>query len=227
LTAPRVNPSCRAGPDTSVFLTHLRHNWFEIPQRPSHSPSRPCRGIRSCRSEMWRAALPRYHDCRRGWSNKRREFVPFDWVARRLADRRGGRSDPDEAAHRVWASLPRVNVEHLSRAARHSSMPLLALGWTTATHIVDRLPWNPLIQLSRKKRPLPAVEVVALAPDVLLRPAMVLLRHCRRRTGTIQSWVQVIYPVGPAMSRRAWRGQAVYHGFTQLNTASLSSGSPC
>src|ERR1700757_60904 len=117
----------------------------------------------SFRSEA-RESRPCLDDCRRGSRMKRREFVSL--ISGAAAWPIAARAQRSSAMRRiaVVGSLAPDDVEAVARSAAFEQA-LAALGWTKGNTIAIDYRWIGVNPTLAEKT---AVEVVALAPDVLL-----------------------------------------------------------
>src|SRR5258706_11289902 len=144
---------------------------------------------------------------------KRREFVTLiggaaAWPIAGRAQRSGWKRGIV-----VVGQLAPRDVETVARSAAFEQA-LAALGWTKGDTIAIDYRWigfNPA--LAEKT----AVEVVALAPDVLLASSNGVIAPLSKATGTIPIvMVQVIDPVGSGYVESMARPGGNITGFTQL-----------
>ena len=145
---------------------------------------------------------------------KRREFVTLIGVA--AAWPIAARAQQSRAKRRivVIGALAPGDVETVARSAAFEQA-LAALGWTKGDTIAIDYRWigdvNPA--LAEKT----AVEVVALAPDVILASSNVVIASLSKATGTIPIvMVQVIDPVGSGYVESMARPGGNITGFTQF-----------
>jgi len=154
---------------------------------------------------------------------KRREFVTL--VGGAAAWPIAARAQRSGAIRRiaVVGGLAPDDVETVARSAAFEQA-LAALGWKKGNTIAIDYRWIG-DNLALEKT---AVEVVALAPDVLLASSNIVIAALSKATGTIPIVMcRSSTQSGRAMSR-AWRGQAVISPASHnSNTASLVSGSTC
>src|ERR1700756_5260509 len=160
-----------------------------------------------------RESRPCLDDCRRGGRMKRREFVTLiggaaAWAIAARAQRSG-------ATRRiaVVGALAPDDVETVKRSAAFEQA-LAALGWTKGETIAIDYHWIANdTALARKA----AVEVVALAPDVLLGSSNIVIEQLSKATGTIPIvMVQVVDPVGSGYIESMARPGGNITGFTQF-----------
>ncbi|WP_024520754.1 ABC transporter substrate-binding protein [Bradyrhizobium sp. Tv2a-2] len=144
---------------------------------------------------------------------KRREFVSLigvaaAWPIAALAQRLG-------AMRRivVVGALAPDDVETVKRSAAFEQA-LAALGWTKGGTIAIEYHWIANDTALAQKT---AVEVVALAPDVLLASSNIVIEQLWKATGTIPIvMVQVIDPVGSGYVESMARPGGNVTGFTQF-----------
>jgi len=144
---------------------------------------------------------------------KRREFVTLIGVA--AAWPIAARAQRSGAMRRiaVVGALAPDDVEIVKRSAAFEQA-LAALGWTKGDTIAIDYRWIGVNPALAEKT---AVEVVALAPDVLLASGNVVIATLSKATGTIPIvMVQVIDPVGSGYVESMARPGGNITGFTQF-----------
>ncbi len=144
---------------------------------------------------------------------KRREFVTLIGVA--AAWPIAARAQRSGAMRRiaVVGALAPDDVEIVKRSAAFEQA-LAALGWTKGDTIAIDYRWIGVNPALAEKT---AVEVVALAPDVLLASSNVVIATLSKATGTIPIvMVQVIDPVGSGYVESMARPGGNITGFTQF-----------
>ena len=153
---------------------------------------------------------------------KRREFVSLIgvaavWPIATLAQRSG-------AMRRivVVGALAPDDVETVKRSAAFEQA-LAALGWTKGGTIAIDYHWIANDTALAQKT---AVEVVALAPDVLLASSNIVIEQLSKATGTIPIvMVQTVDPVGSGYVESMARPGGNITASRNSSTASLVSGS--
>src|SRR6201987_1948638 len=165
----------------------------------------------SFRSEA-RESRPCLDDCRRGGRMKRREFVTLiggaaAWPIAARAQRSGAMRHIA-----VVGVLAPDDVEVVARSAAFEQA-LAALGWTKGGTIAIDYHWVANDPALTQKT---AVEVVALAPDVLLGSSNSAIAALSKATSTIPIvMVQAIDPVGSGYVESMARPRGNITGFTQ------------
>ncbi len=148
---------------------------------------------------------------------KRREFVTLIGVAAAWPIAARARRSGAMRRIAVVGALAPDDVEIVKRSAAFEQA-LAALGWTKDDTIAIDYRWigaNPA--LTEKTAEKTAVEVVALAPDVLLASGNVVIATLSKATGTIPIvMVQVIDPVGSGYVESMARPGGNITGFTQF-----------
>jgi len=130
-----------------------------------------------------------------------------------LADYSGRAAIRRDAAHRRSGGLAPDDVETVARSAAFEQA-LAALGWTKGGTIAIEYHWIANDSALAQKT---AVEVVALAPDVLLASSNVVIAPLSKATRTIPIvMVQVIDPVGSGYVESMARPGGNITGFTQF-----------
>jgi putative tryptophan/tyrosine transport system substrate-binding protein len=130
-----------------------------------------------------------------------------------LAARRPCAAIQRDAAHRRVAALAPDDVETVARSAAFEQA-LATLGWRKGGTIAIDYHWIANDPVLAQKT---TVEVVALAPDVLLASSNVVIGPLSKATGTIPIvMVQVIDPVGSGYVESMARPGANITGFTQF-----------
>ncbi len=186
-------------------------SWFEIPQRSSLTPL-PRYAILSVGS-TGEQALPRFMTADEVGRMKRREFVTLiggaaAWPIAARAQRSGAKRRIV-----VVGQLAPGDVETVARSAAFEQA-LAALGWTKGDTIAIDYRWIGVNPALAEKT---AVEVVALAPDVLLASSNGVIAPLSKATGTIPIvMVQVIDPVGSGYVESMARPGGNITGFTQF-----------
>ena len=144
---------------------------------------------------------------------KRREFVTL--IGGAAAWPIAARAQRSSAMRRiaVVGVLAPDDVETVARTAAFEQA-LAALGWTKGDTIAIDYRWIGFNQALAEKT---AVEVVALAPDVLLASSNSVIAALSKATGTIPIvMVQVIDPVGSGYVESMARPGGNITGFTQF-----------
>jgi putative tryptophan/tyrosine transport system substrate-binding protein len=144
---------------------------------------------------------------------KRREFVSL--ISGAAAWPIAARAQRSSAMRRiaVVGSLAPDDVEAVARSAAFEQA-LAALGWTKGNTIAIDYRWIGVNPTLAEKT---AVEVVALAPDVLLASSNDVIAALLKATGTIPIvMVQVIDPVGSGYVESMARPGGDITGFTQF-----------
>ena len=130
-----------------------------------------------------------------------------------MADRGAGAAIRRDAAHRGSGRARPDDVETVKRSAAFEQA-LAALGWTKGGTIAIDYHWIANDSALAQKT---AVEVVALAPDVLLASSNIVIEQLSKATGTIPIvMVQVVDPVGSGYVESMARPGGNITGFTQF-----------